>query len=374
MSLKIHLSADKHRNNEVVAIQFDYSLEIVSLLKQNFPVVWSQTKKLWWIARKDFDYKKFKELFCPIAEIILHPKKQVDKSTEQILPVNYLEKLIRVRYSESTIKTYSKYFKDFQLAFTNRKLDELTPADINNYILGLIEKQKISVSQQNQRINSIKFYYEKVLNREKQFYEIDRPKKQRALPKVISEQEVLSMLKVTSNLKHKAVLATIYSAGLRRGELINLRKHDIWFDKNLLFIKAGKGKKDRTSILSESLAIVLKKYLERYKPNYYLFEGKNRAKYAPVSVLRIVIKAGSLANINQRVTTHMLRHSFATHLLEQGTDLRYIQTILGHDSSKTTEIYTHVSKTSLAKIKSPLDVILADNKKDNNNLHKTTDK
>ncbi len=374
MSTKIHLSADKHHNKEIVVIQFDYNTEIVSLLRQHFAARWSQTKKCWWIARTDFDYKKFKELFCPLAEIILPPQKQKDKSTDQLLPANYLEKLIRVRYSESTIKTYSKYFKDFQSAFTSLNLDEISSKDINSYILNLIEKQKISASQQNQRINSIKFYYEKVLGRTKQFYEIDRPKKQRILPKVISEQEVLSMLKITSNLKHKAVLATIYSAGLRRGELINLRKQDVWFDKNLLFIKAGKGKKDRTSILSESLAIVLKKYLETYKPNYYLFEGKNRSKYSPSTILRIVQIAGELAKVKQHVTPHMLRHSFATHLLEQGTDLRYIQTILGHDSSKTTEIYTHVSKRSLAKIKSPLDVILTDNKKDNNNLHKATDK
>ena len=374
MNNTIYLSSGEHRSQKVVWIRFVYQEKIVELLKRNFPAHWSNSKKSWWIARETFDFKKFKEVFSDIAEIILPPKKQKEKSAEQILPANYLEKLIRVRYSESTIKTYSKYFKDFQLAFTDRNLNELTPADINNYMLGLIEKQKMSISQQNQRINAIKFYYEKVLGRTKEFYQIDRPKKHRSLPKIISEQEILQMLTVTNNLKHKAVLATIYSAGLRRGELINLRKQDIWFDKNLLFIKAGKGKKDRTSILSESLAIVLKKYLERYKPNYYVFEGKNRAKYNPGTIVKIVINAGKLANIDKHVTPHMLRHSFATHLLEQGTDLRYIQTILGHESSKTTEIYTHVSKKSLAKIKSPLDVILTNNNKDNNNLQKITDK
>ncbi len=140
----------------------------------------------------------------------------------------------------------------------------------------------------------------------------------------------------------------------------NLRKQDVWFDKHLIFVRSGKGKKDRTTVLSESLVVVMKKYLEIYKPNYYLFEGKNRSKYTASSVLRIVDKAAKLANINKHVTPHMLRHSFATHLLEQGTDLRYIQTILGHESTKTTEIYTHVSKKSLAKIKSPLDSILED--------------
>lgn len=362
MNITIHLSADTHRKKEVVALQFAYSTAIVNLLRQNFAAHWSQSKKYWWIERKIFDFRKFKEVFSDRAVITYSQEKEKIQEDEKqtVLPHGYLEKLIRVRYSESTKKAYTTYFKDFQLAFAHKNLEELKPEDINQYILGLIKKKNISVSQQNQRINSIKFYYEKVLGKTKQFYNIDRPKKQRTLPKVISEQEVLKMLKVTTNLKHKAILATIYSAGLRRSELIALRKQDIWYDKNLIFIRAGKGKKDRTTILSESLKLVLKKYFEEYKPNYYVFEGKTRAKYSPASIVKIVVKAGELAVVNQHVTPHMLRHSFATHLLEQGTDLRYIQTILGHGSSKTTELYTHVSKRSLAKIKSPLDTILGD--------------
>jgi len=367
--VKLSLESGTHRNKNVVTISFTYNREIANLLKQEFAVTWSQSNKYWWIARDQFDYTKFKRVFSTLTEIVLPEKQEKTKKPIDIkLPLDYLEKLQRVRYSESTIRTYSKYFKDFLRHFTGQNIKKLTPDEINKYILGLIKEKDISTSQQNQRINAIKFYYEKVLGKTKQFYQIDRPKKHRSLPKVISEQEVIRMLTVTNNIKHKAVLATIYSAGLRRGELINLRKQDIWFDKNLIFINAGKGKKDRTTLLSESLAIVLRKYLERYKPNYYLFEGKNRAKYSPTTVLRIVLKAGELARVKQHVTPHMLRHSFATHLLEQGTDLRYIQTILGHESSKTTEIYTHVSKKSLAKIKSPLDVILMDNKKSNNNL------
>jgi len=374
MGAQIKLSSDHHRGKKVVLLQFEYNSQIANLLKQHFPVRWSQTKSCWWIARREFDYERFKEVFSPICDIKVPESKSKNKIQKQTLPENYLEKLIRVRYSESTIKTYTSYFNDFQSAFSESNIDELGPNDINKYILTLINRNKISVSQQNQRINAIKFYYEKVLGKTKQFYEIDRPKKGRVLPKVISEEEVLSMLKVTTNLKHKAILATIYSAGIRRGELIRLRKIDIWFDKKLIFIKAGKGKKDRTTILSDSLILVLDKYLKQFKPNYYLFEGKNRTKYNPSTIVKIVAKAGEIAKVTQHVTPHMLRHSFATHLLEQGTDLRYIQTILGHDSSKTTEIYTHVSKKSLAKIKSPLDVILTDNTKNNNNLQKPTDK
>ena len=157
------------------------------------------------------------------------------------------------------------------------------------------------------------------------------------------------------------IIGFIYSAGLRRSELINLRKQDIYLEKKMIIIRAGKGKKDRTSVLSDALANDLPVYLEMHKLNYWLFEGVNRKQYSATSIARILDKASRKAGIEKKVTPHMLRHSFATHLLEQGTDIRYIQIILGHESSKTTEIYTHVSKKSLANIKSPLDVILKRN-------------
>jgi len=355
--VKLKLSADVHRKQKVVCIRFERNQEVIGLLRANFPAWWSQTKKTWWIARDKFNYKKFKQVFAHVYEISI--ERDMAEAEEVVrLPKGYLEKLERVRYSESTIRTYCKYFKDFQKAFPERTLETIQMAEINDYIHKLIQVKNISKSQQNQRINAIKFYYEKVLGLDREYYKIDRPKRSRSLPKVISEQEVLRMLHATKNLKHKSIIATIYSAGLRRSELVNLRKQDIWFDKKMIFIRAAKGKKDRTSVLSDSLVVVLKKYLELFKPNYYLFEGKNRAKYYPGTIVKIVTNAGVLANLDKHVTPHMLRHSFATHLLEQGTDLRYIQNILGHVSSKTTEIYTHVSKKSLAKIKSPLDTII----------------
>ena len=165
-------------------------------------------------------------------------------------------------------------------------------------------------------------------------------------------------MKSLENIKHKALIGTIYSSGLRRSELINLRKQDVVFENRMLIIRGSKGKKDRTSVLSDSLAIVLKKYLEIHAPNYWLFEGPQRKQYSATSISKILDRAAQKAGIEKKVTPHMLRHSFATHLLEQGIDIRYIQPILGHSSTKTTEIYTHVSKKSLGNIKSPLDVIL----------------
>ncbi|MFA9371792.1 MAG: tyrosine-type recombinase/integrase [Labilibaculum antarcticum] len=360
MSTKIHLSADKHRNKEIVVIQFDYSLEVVGLLKQNFTAQWSQTKKCWWIARKDFDYKKFKELFVPIADIILPPQKPVDKSTEQILPAGYLEKLIRVRYSESTNKIYSKYFKDFQLAFTDRNLDEITPADINNYILGLIEKQKISPSQQNQRINAIKFYYEKVLGREKLYFAVDRPKKEKSLPNVLSKNEIAAMINSTSNIKHKSLIALIYSCGLRRCEAINMELKDIDSNRMLIKIIASKGKKDRYVQLAKSTLLLLREYYKKHTPLKWVFEGPNSKPYSAKSISNVIKSAAQRAGVKKRVYPHILRHSFATHHLEQGTDLRYIQEWLGHGSSKTTEIYTHVSNKDFIKFKNPIDGLIED--------------
>ena len=165
------------------------------------------------------------------------------------------------------------------------------------------------------------------------------------------------------------LIVTIYSAGLRRSELINLRKQDVDFDKSIIFIRGAKGKKDRITLLSNTNAELLKKYLQQYSPNYWMFESPDRKKYSTSSIAKVLNQATVKAGLNKKVTPHMLRHSFATHLLEQGVDIRYIQNLLGHESTKTTEIYTHVSKKSLANIKSPLDRIFESKQQDNNNLH-----
>ncbi len=277
---------------------------------------------------------------------------------KSILQKQYLEHLERKRYSPNTIKIYISYFSDFLDYFNGSDIENIDKKEVNDYLTELIHNKNISASQQNQRINAIKFYYEKVLNKPKEVYVFDRPRRSKSLPKVITEQEVLRILKATENLKHKAILGTLYSAGLRRSEIINLRIQDIVFDKKLIFIKGAKGKKDRTSVLSDSVATVLKIYIGKFKPNYWLFEGPNRTQYSATSIVNILKVSAKKANIGKVVTPHMLRHSFATHLLEQGVDIRYIQTILGHESTKTTEIYTHVSNKSLAKIRSPLDTFL----------------
>jgi len=267
----------------------------------------------------------------------------------------YKDLLIQNRYSKNTQDIYCSYFKEFCNYFQNENIENMTTAQINLYILDLIKSKNISISQQNQRINAIKFYYEKVLGREKQYYELHRPKKEHKLPKVLSKQEVKRIFDVTKNLKHKCILMLIYSAGLRRSELLNLIPTDIDSERMVLHIKGAKGKKDRISLLSENLLQLLRQYYKEYHPKKNLFEGLNGGKYSASSVTRILKNSAVKAVIRRTVTPHMLRHSFATHLLEQGTDLRNIQKLLGHESSKTTEIYTYLSKKAIDKIKNPMD-------------------
>lgn len=267
----------------------------------------------------------------------------------------YRDLLIQKRYSKNTQKVYLNYFADFCRQFGFENIDHLSKEKINAYICELIRERYISASQQNQRINAIKFYYEKVLGREKEYYKLYRPHKEHKLPKVLSKNKVKGILRSCVNIKHKSILMLIYSAGLRRSELINLKISDIDSERMVINIRGGKGKKDRISLLSENMLALLRNYYKVYRPKEYLFEGQTGGKYSPASIANILKKAAIKAGIRKTVTPHMLRHSFATHLLEQGTDLRYIQELLGHSSSKTTEIYTHVSKKAIDQIKNPVD-------------------
>ena len=247
-------------------------------------------------------------------------------------------------------------FTDFINYYSKKDLLEISEEDIKKYLLYLVEKRKVSASYQNQVINAIKFYYEKVCGRKKLPYiTIDRPFQDKILPTVLSEEEVMRILNSVTNIKHKAILLTIYSAGLRISEVINLKVADIDSSRKAIIIKGAKGKKDRNSILSDKLLLFLREYFKLYKPKMWLFEGQTGEQYSDSSIQAIFRDACYKAKIQKKATVHTLRHSFATHLLERGTDLRYIQELLGHSSSKTTEIYTHITHKGMEQVKSPLD-------------------
>jgi integrase/recombinase XerD len=271
------------------------------------------------------------------------------------VPGAYAELLLRMRYSEATRINYEPQFKSFLSFIFPRKIEEIIEADINKYMLYLVTEKKVSVSSQNQAINSIKFYLERVQKGERKTYLVERPLKENHLPTVLSEEEIMLLFQCATNLKHRCILFLIYSAGLRMSELLSLKIGDLDSGRGLVFVRMGKGNKDRVTLLSKVAYGLVEKYIQQYNPKEYLFEGSDKQSYSPRSVNNIIKRSAQKAGIRKSISAHTLRHSFATHLLERGTDLRYIQTLPGHESSRTTERYTHVTKKGFERIVSPLD-------------------
>jgi integrase/recombinase XerD len=269
-------------------------------------------------------------------------------------PAGFEEKLKVMRYSESTIRNYSSALKEFAYFYKDRQLADLAPGDIEKFLLYITEKRRVSTSYHNVSICAIKFYFEKVLEKNVTL-KIDRPRREKKLPEVLSEEEVLLLLKSVENLKHRCILMTIYSGGLRLSEVVALKVSDIDSRRMRIFIKGGKGNKDRYTILSRELLKWLREYYKTEKPAAWLFEGITGGQYSMRSVQSIMRDAIKKAGIKKYATVHTLRHSFATHMLENGVDLRYIQNLLGHNSSKTTEIYTHITTKGFDRLTSPLD-------------------
>jgi site-specific recombinase XerD len=226
--------------------------------------------------------------------------------------------------------------------------------DVRNYLQKLIQEEK-SNSHINQAVNAIKFYYEVVLEMPNRFYSIERPRKQKKLPVVISKKDIGSMINTIHNIKHKCIVSLLYSSGMRISGLLNLEIKNIDSERMLIIVIQAKGNKDRYTIFGKALLNSLREYYKIYKPKKFLFEGASGGKYSAVSINKIIKKAARLGAVNQTVSAHTLRHSFATHLLEDGVDLRYIQNLLGHNSSLTTEIYTHVATNLIKNIESHLD-------------------
>jgi integrase/recombinase XerD len=222
----------------------------------------------------------------------------------------------------------------------------------NDYIL----RKGLSASFQNQVINAIKLFYRKRFNKNMELDNLHRPRSEKRLPNVLSKEEVKAILEAPVNLKHRAMLSLIYACGLRRSELLNLTLKDVQSDRNLLFIRQSKGKKDRLLPLSMKLLDLLRTYYKIFKPKQWLFEGEREGnKYSEKSLENVMKQSLQKAGIQKKASLHWLRHSYATHLLENGTDLRYIQELLGHSSSRTTEIYTHVSTKNIQQIRTPFD-------------------
>ena len=271
------------------------------------------------------------------------------------VPDSYIQKHIELRNSSHTIKSYVSSFEEFINYFPQMEIDQINEAQIMEYLRYLVSERQVSVSYQNVAINAIKFYYEQVLRGRRKFYFIDRPRRDKVLPEVLNMQEITAMIKQTENIKHKLILMFGYGSGLRLNEITKIRLSDIDRERMQLRVKNGKGRKDRYTKLAAKIIPILDEYLANEPTDDLLFRGATGGLYADRSIQQVVKQAAERAKIQKRVTPKTLRHSFATHLLEQGVDLRYIQEMLCHASSKTTEIYTHITTKGFENIESPMD-------------------
>ncbi len=343
-----------HRGLKRITLHFVYKTEWITLVRTLSGATWSYTLKCWLV-----DDTETNREWCGMPSIIPYI---TPKSSHDFAPgaIDYIEQFTRwmrsKRYSENTIKTYTDAIKTFLKYFNQKPVEQINNKDVIDYNNDYVLKHHYSASFQNQTVNAIKLFFGIVLNTQMETEKVHRPKNGRALPNVLSKEEVKQVLSALTNIKHKTMLSLIYSCGLRSGELLSLKPMHVDAKRNLLIIKHAKGNKDRISPLSNKTIELLREYYASAKPKTYLFEGQQAGMPYDSRSLQLVFKqALRKAGIQKPATLHWLRHSYATHLLEAGTDLRYIQEILGHSSSRTTEIYTHVSQKSIRHIISPFD-------------------
>ncbi len=361
-----------HRGKDCLAIKFKYDVTVLNILRKIAGGRWSKTHRAWLYDHSEKIVIEVCELLKNNGLTFITDLKENNKlpgirdATVNALSVlsKEAEEKIKIfeswmhsrRYSSNTIDTYADALKTFLRFYAAKPVTEISNDDVivfnNDYIL----KKKLSASYQNQVVNAIKLFFRTVENKAIVTEKIHRPKNEKLLPNVLSKEEVKAILSASGNIKHKTMLSLIYSCGLRRSELLNLKLNDIDSKRGLIIIRQAKGKKDRIVPLSAKILDLLREYYKVYMPKQWLFEGQDGiSQYDERSIQNVLKQALLRSKINKPVTLHWLRHSYATHLLENGTDLRYIQELLGHNSSRTTEIYTHVSMRSLQNVVSPFD-------------------
>ncbi len=345
---------DVHKGKNVILVQFAFDNALKLALKKRFPSArWSASKKSWHLP----------DLPAVRRELQMQEKNTVLGKALSIHPVNQEayralnEQLMLKDYSKSTITIYLAEFYHLLKLLDDYPVQDLNPKRLKDYFLYCIRVEKMGERKLNGKINAVKFYFEQVLHRPKMFFDIPRPKKAASLPKMLSKTEVKKLFNVTQNLKHKIALQLCYGMGLRVSEVVNLKIEHIDSKRMVIHVVGAKGKKDRYVPLPKSILPKLREYYLTFKPKTYLFEGQYGGPYGKSSLQQVFRLAMKKANIHKKIGIHGLRHSYATHLLEAGADMRFIQELLGHNSIKTTQVYTKVSPRSLSKVQSPLDTM-----------------
>jgi len=354
--------------DNLIFLHFNFSQELLELVRQIPGRYWHTDQKIWSVPNRVEIIEKLEAHFKDVAdvdiqgtnptecEVDIPPKAARRTIPHHLVPQPFIDLLQKKRYSSCTLKNYRSHLASF-IEFTKKTAEEITEKDVSAYILHFSNDTLYSTSYQRLAIHAIRFYFSQIRKQTIDSDTLPWPKGEKKLPCVLSTQEVTAILSSIINNKHRCIMWLIYSGGLRLGEVVNLKVTDIDFDRKQIHLRKAKGKKDRYTILSDKAATILKDYIKMYAPGEWLFEGQTGGQYSKKSVQMIFEKALEKSGVKKPATVHTLRHSFATHLLENGVDLRYIQELLGHSSSKTTEIYTHVTQASLRNITSPIDLL-----------------
>lgn len=386
-----------HRSQESIGIYFEKDPSLNAIICKQAQARWSNTKKLWYVPLSKENYNKLCFALKDVVEIehsalssyltdkkknsqprshsisdpekvkpnlLVFKKAPAIYNTRTIHPVNAqvipaMKQHLKLKgYSLSTIKTYLNEAGIFLRTIKNHPADSFNTQRIKDYLQYCAEKLGLTENTLHSRMNALKFYYEQVLKKEKFFWDIPRPKKANQLPKVLSKEEMIRLIKAIKNLKHKTMITLGYACGLRVSEITGLEIKDVDEDRRLLLIRKAKGKKDRMVSLSPVMVVMLREYKAKYNPQKYLFEGQYKGTAYSIRSLEAIIKtAKNKAGISKTGSMHMLRHSFATHLIDKGTDVVFIQKLLGHNDIKTTLRYLHVSNKDMLNILSPLEDI-----------------
>jgi len=343
--------AELYIERGIIKLKIPYDPELIRRIKEIRNSRWDLKNKCWVFNKND--------------EVLHYIKSLLEKQDYRIKEYDSTQKdlsdlktyLLYRKYSPRTIKSYI-YYNEELLNYAKKSSEEIDEEDIKNYLSYLNSVLKVSSSTMNTAFNALKCYYENV-KKLKIFSQLKRVHKERRLPEVLSTQEVKVLITSLKNIKHKCMVALAYSSGLRVSEVAKLKLKDIDFERKMIHIVSSKGQKDRYTILSKNMHTLLSSYIKEYQPHYWLFESWTQERHISIrSIQKVFEKAKGLAGIKKDASIHTLRHSFATHLLESGVDIRYIQTLLGHYSLKATEIYTHVANNTLAEIQSPFDKLV----------------
>lgn len=346
---KFHVTA--FIGEEKIFIRFPFSQENLQKIHHFKNRFWNAANKLWELPHEEGTIEELKSVYQNQINIVLKPI-DINEFQEKKLK---RELSIR-RCSQNTVKNYMEVVKKY---FEFIKSEHRTVNLISmKYYLEMLVDRKLAANTVRQIMYGIKFYFRHVVSVPEIANSQINIRGGKRLPEVFSEHELQKLLSHTLNLKHKAILVTAYSAGLRVSEIIKLKKGDLDFSRKTLIVRNSKRDKDRVLVLSEKVGCLISEYYEKYKPITWIFEGQIPGEKMSIRTAQNIFnEAVTRAGILKKVTFHSLRHSFATHLLEQGVDLRVIQTLMGHSDSKTTEIYTHVSTNLISKVKSPIERI-----------------